>query len=114
MERAQHPGHVAQRRALASPFAQRTRRFTFKIDYGEVFARMQHLAEMQVAVSADARDGKSAPQIFLEARGYELLVGEQTARLRLFGFRQQALARTQQAKDLAREVAHRLIFGALI
>ena len=55
MERAQHAGDVAQRRALEPPLAERPRRLALEVDDDEVAAGVEHLAEMVVAVDADAR-----------------------------------------------------------
>ena len=54
VERAQHAGHVAQRRALDPPLAERPRRLALEVDDHEVVAGVEHLAEVVVAVAADA------------------------------------------------------------
>src|SRR5437588_13014006 len=55
MEGAKHPGYVAQRATLDAALAQRPGRLAFKIDDDEVVAGVQHLAEVIVAVRANAQ-----------------------------------------------------------
>src|SRR5205085_3492378 len=52
-ERAQHPRHVAERRALASALGERPGRLALEVDHDPVGARPEHLAEVVVAVVAD-------------------------------------------------------------
>jgi hypothetical protein len=54
MERAQHAGDVAQRRPLETALAERPMRFALEIDEDKIFAGVQHLAEMQIPVNANA------------------------------------------------------------
>ena len=54
MERAHHPRHVAQRRTFDAPFADRHGRIAFKIQKDKIASRPEHLAQMQIAVDADA------------------------------------------------------------
>src|SRR2546428_12624136 len=60
MERAQHPGHVAQRATLDAALAERPRRLAFEVDDDEVVAGEKDLAEVIVAVDADA-EASDAP-----------------------------------------------------
>ena len=62
MERAQHPGHVAERRAFDTAFAHRPRRLTLEIDDHEVLAGKEHLTEVIVAVDPCARAAQLAVQ----------------------------------------------------
>ena len=55
VERAQHAGHVAQRRMLGAPLVERPARLAFEVDDDEVVLRQQHLAEVIVAVEAGLR-----------------------------------------------------------
>ena len=57
VERAQHSGHVLQRRMLPPPFLERSRRLAFEIGDDEVVLRDQHLSQMIVAVQAGLRAG---------------------------------------------------------
>src|SRR5207253_2152773 len=49
-ERAQHPGHIAQRRMLLAALGQRPRRLALEIDDQEIVVRNEHLPEVIVAV----------------------------------------------------------------
>ena len=60
VERAQHAGDVAQRRALEPPLAERARRLALEVDDDEVLAGVEHLAEVVVAVAADAHRRRAA------------------------------------------------------
>ena len=53
-ERPDHAGHVLERRLPLAPVGQRSRRLAFEIEDEEVLFRPQHLAEMVVAVHANA------------------------------------------------------------
>ncbi len=53
MERSDHAGHVLQRRTLRAALGKRSRRLTFKIDDGKIFAGVEHLAEMVIAMTAN-------------------------------------------------------------
>ena len=53
VERAEHPGHVSERRALDPPLAERSRGLALEVDDDEVAAGPQDLAEVVVAVDAD-------------------------------------------------------------
>ena len=55
-ERAQHAGHVLQRGLLHAPLRQRPRRLAFEIEDHEIVLHPQHLAQVIVAVNADAHD----------------------------------------------------------
>src|SRR5262249_15491738 len=57
VERAEHACHVAQRAALDAPLAQWPRWLAFEVDDDEVVAGAQDLAEVIVAVRADAQPG---------------------------------------------------------
>ncbi len=52
-ERAEHPGDVAQRRALAAPLDERARRLALEVEDDPVLPRPEGLAEVVVAVRAD-------------------------------------------------------------
>src|SRR5205085_3507786 len=51
--RAQHPGDVAQRRALSPPLGDRPRRLALEVDDEPVTAGPEHLAEVVVTVVTD-------------------------------------------------------------
>jgi hypothetical protein len=52
VERAQHAGHVAQRRALGAPLVEAARGLALEVDDDEVVVLHQHLAQVEVAVVA--------------------------------------------------------------
>src|SRR4030095_461593 len=58
MERAQHAGDGAPRRALDAPLAERQRGLALEVDDGEILAGVEHLAEVVVAMAADAAGGQ--------------------------------------------------------
>ena len=64
VERAQQPGHVAQRAGLGAPLRQRPGRLALEVDDVGVARRHQHLAEMEIAMDARlqrARGGRRQP-----------------------------------------------------
>ena len=54
LERAQHAGDVDERAALEAPFGRRAGRLALEVDDHEVPPGPEHLAEVVVAVHADA------------------------------------------------------------
>ena len=62
VERAEHAGDVAERAALDAALAQRPQRLAFEIDDDEVVAGVEDLAEVVVAVRADALAGDPAAE----------------------------------------------------
>ena len=67
MERAQHAGDVLKGRCFDSAFADGALRFPFKIDNDEIGAGIKHLAEMQIAVAANALGVDQAVGQFAES-----------------------------------------------
>ena len=57
IERADHAGDVAQRRALAPPRRDRASRLALEIDQVEIVLHRDHLAEVQIAVKAGLHSG---------------------------------------------------------
>ena len=60
-EGPQHPGHIAQRRALAAALLRRARRLALEIDDHDVVLDDQHLAKMIIAVDARLDRLRRAP-----------------------------------------------------
>ena len=75
MERAQHARDVAHRRALQAALAERPRGLALEVDDDEVAPRPQHLAEVVVAVGADAAAQKRAVEQPAHARQRRLIAG---------------------------------------
>ena len=109
VERPQHPGDVAQRSALDAALAERPRRLALEIDDHEIVARVEHLAEVIVAVRPDAQTAdlvrQERPDALLQLR----LVFQQLLRVGIL-FRAAAEER-ERLHDLR---PHRLIDRALI
>src|SRR5207247_6043831 len=76
VERAEHAGHVAQRAALDAALAERPRRLALEVDDDEVVAGAQDLAQVIVAVRADAQAGDAAVEHAAEALLQLVLAGK--------------------------------------
>ena len=109
VERADHPGHVAQRVVLAAALRQRLRRWPIEIDDDEVLAGVEQLLQVVVAVRADLQAGEALAQVRLEHLQHLFLAADEAPRVLddAVGDPDQAVA--QQAQRLAHQVAHRLI-----
>ncbi len=94
-ERAQHPGHVAQRGALAAPLGERARRLALEVEDHPVVVRPHGLAEVVVAVRADEL-ARSAGVRELAQLVADLLAAARDRRHRLLIVRQ----RDEDARDL--------------
>src|SRR3954452_5372751 len=82
VEGAEHAGHVAQGAALDAALAQWPRRLALEIDDDEVVARVQHLAEVIVAMGADAQTCNAAIENAPNALLYFFFAREQFLRCR--------------------------------
>jgi hypothetical protein len=114
VEGADHAGDVAEWGAFEATFAEGTGGFAFEIDDEKVFAGVEDLAEVIVAVDADACGGEASFVNGAEARediGFAIedglgiggdVVGEEFEAAR------------QELKILAGEVAHGLVEASLI
>ena len=104
MERAQHAGDVAQRRALDPALADGAGRLALEVDDHEVLARPQHLPEVVVAVHAHADVDERGVEQSLEALEHLALALEQRG-----AAGEVAAATAERREDLPGERAHRLV-----
>ena len=113
LKRTHHAGNVAQHGAFQFAFAQRSRRFAFKVENDEIFSGIEQLPEMIVAVNTDFRGiGAAIEQPFF-AREYFLFRIEHFLRFisKCCGEIRQFLF--EKGKPASQRCAHRLVNGAL-
>ena len=91
-EGAEHAGHVLQGRMLLLPFAHGAQRFAFKIDETPVRSPAQNLAQMVVAMAADAGGAALHRRQFVKPAGESVACGQDEMNLILNGVRQVAAA----------------------
>src|SRR5712692_1222838 len=112
VERPQHRGHVAQRRALAAALRQRLLGVLPEIHHREVLARPEHVLEAVFTVDTRALGGEPGVEQELEAREELLLLREQLLlQLGVAALEARAL---ELPHHLAGEVPLGLVDGALV
>src|SRR4051812_32724168 len=111
LERAHHPGHVSNSKALPTPLLQRSRRLAFEIDDHEFAACIENLAKMIIAVKADAYCGDRLSAQRTKAFCHLMLSIEQLACV-LSGLPfERALLPAQESERDIRLAQHLLIQG---